>query len=149
MRKKGLHPLLQPPCWIWGPKSRLCIRWSLNCRKSATRCRRHHPTNANIGSTRAQRVDGRPSVRHARGHVARNSEKVVGVDVPSRPGCRETRRDDRRHGSMMSSRHSSESVEGRGGQFLLRDARYGLRGVRAGEATSPPVPPPFRKFVRG
>ena len=38
---------------------------------------------------------------------------------------------------MMSSRLSSESVEGRGGQFLLRDARYGLRGVRVGEANNP------------
>ena len=32
----------------------------------ATCCRRHHPTNANIGSTRVQGVDGRPSVRHKR-----------------------------------------------------------------------------------
>ena len=89
----------------------------------ATCCRRHHPTNANIGSTRAQRVDGRPSVRHARGHVVRKSEEVVGVDVPSRPGRRETRRDDRRHGSMMSSRRTI--------------SRYGYRGCRVGEATHP------------
>ena len=66
----------------------------------APRCRRHHPTTANVGSTRAQGVDSRPSVRHARGHVVRELEKVVGVDVP-RPGRRETRRDDK-HCSMMS-----------------------------------------------
>ena len=38
----------------------------------------------------------RPRVRQRRGHVVRKSEEVVGVDVPSRPGRRETRRDDRR-----------------------------------------------------
>ena len=26
--------------WIWGPKSRLCSRWSINCRKSGMRWRR-------------------------------------------------------------------------------------------------------------
>ena len=61
---------------------------------------------------RAQRVDGRPSARYARGHVVRKSEEVVGVDVPSRPG----RRDDRRHGSMMSSRHHQLWVSCRVGE---------------------------------
>ena len=53
----------------------------------------------------------------------REFEKVVGVDVPSRPGRRETRRDDRRHGSIMSSRRTI--------------SRYGYRGCRVGEATHP------------
>ena len=65
----------------------------------------------------------RQSVRHARGHVVRELEKVVGVDVPSRPGRRETRRDDRRHSSMMSSWRTSSLC--------------GCRGCRVGQATHP------------
>ena len=34
MHMKRLHPLHQPPRWIWGLKSRICRRWSINCRKS-------------------------------------------------------------------------------------------------------------------
>ena len=52
----------------------------------------------------------------------RKSERVVGVDVPSCPGNPETR-DDRRHGSMMSSRRTI--------------SRYGYGGCRVGEATHP------------
>ena len=50
-------------------------------------------------------------------------EKVVGVDFLSRPGRGETRRDDRRHGSMIRSRRTI--------------SRYGYRGCRVGEATHP------------
>ena len=79
--------------------------------------------NAHAGPTTAHRVDGRPSVRQARGDVVRESEDVVGVDIFASSGRRETRRDERRQGALMSC---WRTISG-----------YGYRGPRVGEATHP------------
>ena len=62
----------------------------------------------------------------------RKSEKVVGVR-PFKARPPETRRDDRQHGSPAQFGECRASRR----PVLLKDARYGLRGVRVGEANNP------------